>query len=257
MSVHAQRVRGGLAGVVSLAGLAMTCAASAGNTSIPNLSLTAGSGSYSQTFSGRTAGSSWSNGNGTFGFVGTAEALTDSPIGFTLTWNLLASTRPFIIGNMVLTNTGTTTQDFFVDLVLPLSGTISHSYVGASVSASVTDLNGNGATLSSLEGDGMFAAITAFGGPSESRAGTLLTAATLSAGPSASASFLPASFGTPIPSQLHGPVSENIAVKFRFSLTAGDSAAFTSIFMVEAVPAPGAIAILGLAGLTASRRRRR
>jgi uncharacterized protein (TIGR03382 family) len=44
-------------------------------------------------------------------------------------------------------------------------------------------------------------------------------------------------------------------MQFRFSLTAGDSASFTSIFVVEAIPAPGALALMGLAGLRSRRRR--
>ena len=78
---------------------------------------------------------------------------------------------------------------------------------------------------------------------------------TITAGAFLSSSLGPAGFGDPVPSQLHGAVAENIAMQFRFSLTAGDSASFTSIFVVEAIPAPGALAVVGLAGLRGRRRR--
>jgi len=52
-----------------------------------------------------------------------------------------------------------------------------------------------------------------------------------------------------------GPVS-NIGTRFSFSLTPGDQVSATSIFRVEAVPAPASLALLGLGGLVAAGRRR-
>jgi MYXO-CTERM domain-containing protein len=50
-------------------------------------------------------------------------------------------------------------------------------------------------------------------------------------------------------------VTTNIAIRLAFTITAGDSASFTSLFVV--VPAPaGAFAMLGLVGLAGGRRRR-
>lgn len=46
----------------------------------------------------------------------------------------------------------------------------------------------------------------------------------------------------------------SISSQFRFTLSAGDRAAGTSVF--EVIPAPGAAALLGLGGLLAARRRR-
>jgi MYXO-CTERM domain-containing protein len=45
-----------------------------------------------------------------------------------------------------------------------------------------------------------------------------------------------------------------MSARYRFSLTANDEASGTSSF--EIVPAPGAIALLGMGGLLAARRRR-
>jgi hypothetical protein len=52
-----------------------------------------------------------------------------------------------------------------------------------------------------------------------------------------------------------GPaLNATIGLQFRFTLSAGDSVSFSSLFNV--VPAPGAIALLGAAGCISSRRRR-
>jgi hypothetical protein len=52
-----------------------------------------------------------------------------------------------------------------------------------------------------------------------------------------------------------GPaLNATIGLQFRFTLSAGDSVSFSSLFNV--VPAPGAIALLGAAGCIGSRRLR-
>lgn len=230
-------------------------AASADGTVIPNLYFTMGSGSSSHSYSAGEIGGSWANANRTYGFAGSTAPLTDSPVGLAVSWNLLVNSDPFIVGNISVTNTGTTTREFFLHLILPKGTPASHSRVGGSVTGTVTDRNGNGAVLSSIGDSGLFTAITDFGASTRATAGSLLSSTTITAGSFQSSSLGPASFGDPIPSQLHGLVAENIAMQFRFSLTAGDSASFTSIFVVEAVPAPGAVALMGLAGLRRRRRR--
>jgi hypothetical protein len=85
-------------------------------------------------------------------------------------------------------------------------------------------------------------------------AGSLLVGASASAGSFLSQTIGPDSFGSPIPSLPYGAVSQNIAIRLAFTLTAGDSASFTSLFVV--VPAPGAMAVAAL-GLIAGRGRRR
>ena len=233
--------------------LAVTCSALADST--PDLRFTLGSGAI--TYSAREIGSSWSNGNGTFGFAGTTSGIEDSPSNFAFAWNLMVGHDPFILGNIMVINTTTVSQDILVDITVPTGVGLSASLVGGSIAAAVTDLNGNGATLSSAGSAGIFTALTDVGYGTQAVASTLLTSASVTAGSNMSASLSPASFGDPFPSQLHGLISENITIRFRFTLTAGDAASFTSIFKVEAVPAPGAALLLGFAGLTAGRRRRR
>jgi MYXO-CTERM domain-containing protein len=64
----------------------------------------------------------------------------------------------------------------------------------------------------------------------------------------------PDSFGTPIPSQPYGAINSTMAIRYEFSLTAGDSVSLAGSFV--AVPGPGAVALLGVAGLVSRRRRR-
>ena len=55
-----------------------------------------------------------------------------------------------------------------------------------------------------------------------------------------------------------GPMVNNtISIMFEFDLTAGDTASVSGLFQIAAVPAPGAFALLGLAGLAGRSRRRR
>ncbi|MEM7229743.1 MAG: hypothetical protein AAF432_13105 [Planctomycetota bacterium] len=64
------------------------------------------------------------------------------------------------------------------------------------------------------------------------------------------------SFGVPTP--IAGPATANsdISMDIEFLIPAGANISLTSTFNIEAVPAPGALALLGVAGLGARRRRR-
>ncbi|MEZ6242951.1 MAG: PEP-CTERM sorting domain-containing protein [Phycisphaerales bacterium] len=113
----------------------------------------------------------------------------------------------------------------------------------ASASVGVTDVLGGGATLAP-NAPGMYRAFY--------NGGTTfadLLASSLVAGQFSSAQadddFGFAAIGVPV---------DEIAAEWAFTLTAFDSAAGTSTFSV--VPAPGSALLLGLAGLTATRRRR-
>jgi MYXO-CTERM domain-containing protein len=63
------------------------------------------------------------------------------------------------------------------------------------------------------------------------------------------------SFGTPIPNLPSIAMGDAVALRLVFQLGAGDSLDLTTAFVVQAVPAPGAVAMLAIAGLRARRRR--
>ncbi|MFO0827523.1 MAG: hypothetical protein U0572_05175 [Phycisphaerales bacterium] len=237
--------------VIALAG----ASANADTNTVPNLMLNVGNGISSYSFNAASTGNSWSNGNSTFGYEGTVTSPFDGA-GFTLSWGLLVNPDPFIVGNLVVTNTSASTQTFFLDVALPIGAPLASTLIGGSITGTVTDLTGDGATVAAVSpNDSIYRALTDVdGGFNGNLAGTLLTGASASAGSFGSATIGPAAFGTPIPSQPYGAVTTNIAIRLAFTLTAGDSASFTSLFVV--IPAPaGAFAMLGLMGVGGRRRR--
>jgi hypothetical protein len=229
--------------------------ASADTTTIPDLMFHVGTGTGDYNFNAASTGNSWSNGNSTFGYQGIVSSPFDGS-GFTVSWGLLVNPDPFIVGNLVVTNTSAFTQTFFLDVAMPIGAPLAATLIGGSVTGTVTDLTGDGATVASLPtGAPIYRALTDVDGFFNGNlAGSLLAGASASAGSFQSATIGPATFGAPIPSQPYGAVTTNIAIRLAFTLTAGDSASFTSLFVV--VPAPaGAFAMLGLFGLGGRRRR--
>lgn len=190
----------------------------------------------------------WGNSNGTFGFFGSASAnVADS--GHQMSWDMLVNPDPFIIANIVYTNISSSTQNVTLEFVLPIGMSMSSSLIGGSVSGSLTDVNGDGANFSAIDGGSAYQARA-----DGSTAAGMLTGANVNAGPFGSSLIGPESFGTPIPSLPYGAINFDMAIRYEFSLTAGDSVSLAGSFV--AVPAPGAVALLGIAGLVGRRRRR-
>jgi len=190
----------------------------------------------------------WGNPNGTFGFFGSASSnVADS--GHQMSWDMLVNPDPFIIANIVYTNVSSGTQNVTLEFVLPIGMAMPSTLIGGSVSGSLTDGNGDGATFASLGGGSAYQALA-----DGSVAASMLTGVSVNAGVFGSSLIGPESFGTPIPSQSYGAINTDMAIRYEFSLTAGDSVSLAGSFV--AVPAPGALAILGLAGLVGRRRRR-
>lgn len=122
----------------------------------------------------------------------------------------------------------------------------------ATAGVSVTDTNGDGASLSLNGQPGLYT--SRYNGlvPGGSLFADLLT------GPVTAAAFDSATDSDSFPgggnyAPIAGPVTD-MSSRFAFTLTAGDEASGTSSY--EIVPAPGAVALLGLGGLLAARRRR-
>lgn len=204
-----------------------------GNVSSLSGTATAASNVYNYTGSLTDGGGMW-----TTGFDFNASNMADMQTSF-------------VSGNFVVINSGSMAQDFEIVLTLPVvvTGSKMTMYGGSVAGSVIGDADGGffGTTGSnpvwSASTDGMVIA-------------DLLTAPiNISTSPFQSALVGSMSFGDPIPSAPGPNLSSSLEITLRFTLGAGDSAAFTSILVAQ-VPAPGAVALLGLAGLVGSRRRR-
>jgi hypothetical protein len=181
---------------------------------------------------------------------------SDIGAGYITTWNFNGAnsneTSPvFLSGNFTFTNTGlvTTFFDVFVNLeTFPIGRT--SSLVGGSVAAGLT-ADGDGGTLSSLGETPVWTSYVDAAQIAALLPGPIST----SAGPFGSATLGSDQFGVPIPSMVGPALGNSMTIRLRFSLTAGDQASFTSVFVLQSVPAPAGLALLGLAGLTGRRRR--
>ena len=187
------------------------------------------------------------NGDETFDF-----SASESNEFATIDINGTMKEDPFVIANLVVTNNSAFVETFTLTVNLPINPTLPNGVVmGGSVTGTLTSLTNDGATLAAPDQGSIFTALID-GNP----VATLLDSPfSQSVGAFQSGVIGPASFGDPIPSMPGPPVLDSIGITLSFTLTPGDSASFTSIFVVE-VPGPGALAVFGFAGLFARRRRR-
>jgi len=170
-------------------------------------------------------------------------------------WGVTGDPDPVVSSNLTVTNNSAVTQTFTSLVVLPIAPAVTpSSLIGGSISGSVTDVNGNGATLATAAPDALYTALidgvavqTLYNNPNS----FVVTP------PFGSASVPNAAFGSPIPS-LPGPAANNtIAIQLKFTLSPGDSMALTSVFVVNPVPEPVGLGMFGLAAAGLLGRRRR
>lgn len=156
-----------------------------------------------------------------------------------------------VTSNFTLTNSFPVTNNFSVVAVLPISIPFGSTGMRGSFSGSVIDNSGsqNGATVAALNGGSMYEALI-----DASIVRTLRNdpfGVTAPGGGTASLGTV--NFG--VPAFEAGPAATtSIAIRNAFSLTADDSVTNSSTFIIT--PAPGAVALAGMAGLVGIRRRR-
>ncbi|MEE2972715.1 MAG: hypothetical protein VX672_06285 [Planctomycetota bacterium] len=174
--------------------------------------------------------------------------------GFQINWNFLVTDNGSAGGFEILAsslgfeNTSGGDSTFEIDVLLPVTLDPGLAFYGGSMAGSLSG-GANGGSLASA-GGALFNAFV-----DDQLIATLGDAPfSLTTDPFGSAELLPESFGDPIPSLEAAAAQESMAIGMDFVLGNESTFAVTSNFVAQ-VPAPGAVALLGLAGL-ASRRRR-
>ena len=172
-------------------------------------------------------------------------------------WNMTFDIDPVVSGITAVTNNNlVSSQQFTMVFTLPTGPIGPSTLTGGSVQGGVTDNTGDGATLSTA-GPGTAFYQGLIDGVSNPARTLYPDFASFSAGSFLSNNVPTAAFGTPIPSLPSPAVVSNIGIRLDFILTPGDSASFTSNFVVV-VPEPATAVTfgLGLVGLAFAGRRR-
>jgi hypothetical protein len=167
-----------------------------------------------------------------------------------------AAQTAFVFNNLVMTNNTGATQTVSITTMVPIGlAILPSSLMGGSASGTITT-NGDGGSMSNISAlDPMYRALIdglAVGGVGDLH--NFDSSISVVGFGSNSTGF--EDFGTPIPSAPGPAVNASIGITLQFDLTDGDSASWTSNFVVNVVPTPASGAGLALAGIAAIRRRR-
>ncbi len=169
-------------------------------------------------------------------------------------WQLGVDSDPFVTNNFTITNTSGSTQTYTMTAVIGVSPAIVNPLMRGSVGLTLTDNNDDGATLTDASGASIYKALI------DGNSARTLWDAPISFGTSSTTSAN-TDFGFPTREVAPESVDSTIGITMMFTLTAGDSASFTSNFNVipSPVPVPAAAWLFGsgLLGLGAAARRRR
>jgi len=172
---------------------------------------------------------------------------------WSLVWDITLKQDPFIAGTLTVRNISTIARDFNITLSLPITPPLSSSLYGGSLSATLTDTNGDlSASLQPIS-------TPIYRGTIDGSTTLQLFAIGLncfgsSAGCTATGSD---SSGLPGPTLAGPAVNSSIGTLLSFNLSAGDTVVFNTRFDVVPVPLPAALPLfsMGLIGLLGLRRK--
>jgi MYXO-CTERM domain-containing protein len=183
------------------------------------------------------------------------------PNVYNLTWDLGIIVDPVISGPVSFTNLTGSTQTVITTVTLPVTAFAGPTNIAGSIGATITDTGGAaGASLSTDDSGSGFPLYTAI----LDALGVPVTARTLFDSPTVASTPLPFdsvtindNFGTPTFEVIGAGPSSDISIRIRMRVSAGDTAAVTSVFFAEPVPEPGTLGLgaLAVAALLAVRRR--
>jgi hypothetical protein len=144
---------------------------------------------------------------------------------------------PFVLNNILVTNTTTTTQIFSAFVGLPTTFA-APNLISGNVTTNVIDGGQNGATIATTAGQALYRAQIDSTTVASLQNDPFSVIAPVGGSNNASATFGPTASGI--------PVTSNIGIQLRFSLTPGDTAAILSRFDVVVVPEPMSATLMGV-----------
>ena len=182
------------------------------------------------------------NGDGSYHFSGEASMMGM----WMLTYDVSAIEDPVINAQIGFVNTSSVTQSFVIAASIPIfPQVLPSSLIGGSFGGSVTDLSGDGNAFVSTVGMGTPMYQGEIDGTGVLPIYPHSTSFSV-ASPYGTANIPAIQAGAPIPS-LPGPAAlSSIGITHKFTLTPGDSVSFTSVFVVEPIPEPATMGLLGL-----------
>jgi len=177
---------------------------------------------------------------------------------WSFSWDCTINEDPFVDATINVQNNSNVTQTFWVYMPLNILPPITpNTSMSGSVSAVVSDGNpfdGPGVTMATNGVDSVYTAFIdpAFAGDPASIARTQWNAPafSLSAG-QFGANNANANFSN----EIGAGANTSIAIRLRFTLSAGDSASVTGLFDIQPVPGPAGLSLLAVAALVGRRRR--
>jgi hypothetical protein len=152
--------------------------------------------------------------------------------------------------NQTFYNTTSQAKTYDVLQSITLLDATPNAVISGSIASVLTDLNGDGAAVSSIGITPVYTALL-----QDSPVQTLLPGAwQFTVGQYLSDASTPASFSNVA---IQSANSGSMAIHLQFTLSAGDKVTFASNFVLTPTPAPGALGLAAIAGVGVRGRRRR